>query len=84
MPRCPDGEQKVQKVGEYVNRTRSDQHCISVDTMTFIQIIPDFVDWMAFEHYCEQDGDVKGQITPDQGVTGPVDGPRLHRCKDAY
>ena len=39
---------------------------------------------MALEDYGEQDGDVKGQITPDQGVTGPVDGPRLHGCKDAY
>lgn len=84
MPRCPDGKQKVQKIGEHVDRTRDNQHHVSVDAVTLIKQVPDFVDWMALKNNRKQNGEVKGQVAPDQSVTGPVDGSRLHRCEDMY
>ncbi len=49
-----------------------------------ISWIPDFADWVTFKDQRQKNGNVEGQIAPNQSMTGPVDQTGLHGCEDTY
>ena len=84
VPRRPDGKEEIQQIREHVDRAGGDQEHTPVNAITVGGRIPGFPHGIALKEDRQEGGNVKGQVAPNQNVTGPIDASGLFRCENTY
>ena len=79
---CQQWENQYQKIRENVDSTGSYIRYVEVDTMaTYVFWVPDLILRNALQDGCKKDAYIEGQISPNQGMSSPVNETCPHRCE---